>query len=153
MSGTISFCGEQLRLADKVGMMPVMRLARAQQRIAGKGQVSDADAAEVMVAMLDVVEQCIADEDIGRFEHLATAHRVGTTEIEEFLDRVMRAVADRPTGRSSDSSAGPRTIEPSSTDDSSSPATGPDAVIDRLNGQGRPDLALVVRRRQESLAS
>ncbi len=153
MSGTVEFCGEQLRLADKVGMMPVMRLARVQQRIAGQDQVSNEEAAEVMVAMLDVVEQCIADADIARFERLATAHRVGTAEIEEFLDRVMQAVADRPTGRSSDSSDGPRTIEPSSTDVSSSPATGPDAVIERLNGQGRPDLALVVRRRQESLVS
>lgn len=144
---TIEFCGEQLRLADKVGMMPVMRLARVQQRVAHLAEPSDADVAEVMVAMLDVVEQCLADEEHARFEHLATVHRVGTTEIEEFLGRVMMAVADRPTSRSSDSSGGPRTIEPTSTAGSSSP------VIDRLNAQGRPDLALVVRRREESLTA
>lgn len=144
---TVEFCGEQLKLADKVGMMPIMRLARVQQRLAGKAEHTNAEAAEVMVAMLDVVEQCLADEEHARFEHLATVNRVGTSEIEAFLGVVMQAVADRPTGRSSDSSDGPRTIEPSSTDDSSSP------VIARLNAQGRPDLALLVRKRQESLSA
>lgn len=147
MTGTVEFWGEQLKLADKVGMMPVMRLARVQQRVAGSSKPSDADAAELMVAMLDVVEQCLADEEWSRFEHLATIHRIGTREIEAFLDTVMLAVADRPTSRSSDSSDGPRTIEPSSTDGSSLP------VIDRFNAQGRPDLALLVRKRQEALTA
>ena len=155
MSDTVEFCGEQLRLADRVGMMPYMRLARIQKRISGAAEsdLDDDDAAELLIAMLDLVEQCLADEEWDRFETLATKHRVDLAGIRDFTNEVMQAVGNRPTGRSSDSSDGPRTIEPSSTVVSYSPDTGSQRVVRRLNDQGRPDLALLVRRREESLSA
>lgn len=155
MTVAVEFCGEQFRLADKAGMMPLMRLARAQQRVANQADPTDEDAAEVIVALLDHIEQCIVTEDASRFERVATASRAGMDELEDFSNRLMEAMAARPTVRPASSSDGPLTIEPSSTVDSSSRVTGPEAVIHRFNTQEhpRPDLANIVHLRQESQAS
>ena len=151
MSDTVEFCGEQFRIGERVGMMPLMRYARMAKRaheLERSGQAaSGEDELEAMDATLTLLEQCVHPDDWSRFERVTTAAGTGMDGYLEFAGQVMAAIAARPTGRSSDSSDGPRTIEPSSTDDSSSP------VIDRLNGQGRPDLALLVRKRQESLSA
>lgn len=139
----IDFEGETFRVADKVGLMPLMRFAT----IARSGV--DANELEGLAAMYDLLEQCIHPDDWARFTDHATKVRASGDDLNDVVARAMAEVAKRPTGRPSVSSDGPRAIEPSSTVDSSSPGTA--RVIDMFNEQGRPDLALMVRKRQESL--
>lgn len=141
MSDTVDFFGADFRVAERVGLMPMMRFA-----VLAKTGV-DANEMEALAAMHDLLKNCLADDEWDRFERHATDHRADGDDLMEVVGKVMAALADRPTKRSSDSSDGPRVIEPSSTDDSSS------RVVERLNEQGRPDLALIVRRREEFLSA
>lgn len=138
---TVDFLGEQFRVAERVGALPIMRFAKA----AKSG--TDSNDMEGLVALYDLLAQVIHPDDWARFEAHADREHADGDQLLVVVQQALAAVAGRPTGRSSDSSDGPQTIEPSSTDDSSSP------VIHRLNEQGRPDLALLVRRRQESLTA
>lgn len=157
MTETVEFHGQQFHVAERVGMIPMMRFAsftkRQMRRLADGHEPTGDDEIESLAAAYELLEQCVHPVDWERFVDHASAEHLDMEELMEFVGTVMAVVAARPTGRSSDSSDGPRTIEPSSTADSSSPATGPERVIARLNAQGRPDLALMVRGRQESLAS
>lgn len=138
---TVDFLGEQFRVAERVGALPIMRFAKAAK--AG----TDSNDMDGLVALYDLLAQVIHPDDWTRFEAHADREHADGDQLLAVVQAALAAVAGRPTGRSSDSSDGPQIIEPSSTDDSSSP------VIDRLNQQGRPDLALLVRRRQESLSA
>lgn len=138
---TVDFLGESFRVADRVGALPLMRFAK----IAKAGV--DASELDGLAAMYDLLGQVIQSDDWARFEEHADRQHADGDQLLALVQEALALVAARPTGRPSDSSAGPRTIEPNSTDDSSSP------VISRLNSQGRPDLALLVRRRQESLTA
>lgn len=137
---TLTFLGEQFRVTQP-GALALMRFARS-----AKGG-SDANDLDGLAAMYDLLSQVLEPDDWARFEaHADRCHATGD-QLLGFVQEVLVSVAERPTGRPSDSSAGPQIIEPSSPDDSSSP------VIRRLNDQGRPDLALLVRKRQESLSA
>lgn len=137
----VDFLGEQFKVADKVGALPLMRFAK----VARAGV--DASELEGLAAMYDLLGQVIHPDDWSRFEDHADRVHADGDQLLGLVQEVFALMAARPTGRSSDSSDGPQTIEPSSTGDSSSP------VISRLNDQGRPDLALLVRRHQESLTA
>jgi hypothetical protein len=153
VSGTVEFCGVDWRIGERVGLMPMLRYARVTKRAMQRqrnqktdDEAGGADLMEMYDATLSLLEQCVHPDEWDRFEQVTTEHGVDHEGYMDFAGRVMAALTDRPTTRSSDSSDGPRIIEPSSTDDSSSP------VIHRLNDKGRPDLALMVRKREESLA-
>lgn len=151
----IEFHGQGFHLAERVGLMPMMKFAvfakrQLRDQAAGKEPTGD-DEIESLAASYELLEQCLHPNDWDRFVDHATAVHADMDELMEFVGDAMAVVSARPTGRSSDSSDGPQTIEPSSTAVSSSPATGPAKVITLLNDRGRPDLALMVRRRQESL--
>lgn len=143
---TAEFNGKDFLIAERVGTMPLMRFAKfAQSGI-------EADSMEGLAATYEMIEQCLDPEDWSAFERHATTTRADEEELMEFVAKVMTIVSEgRPTGRSSDSSDGPQTIELSSEVDSSS--SGAEAVIHRFNEKGRPDLALIVRKRQESLTA
>lgn len=141
MSDTVEFLGESFRVADRVGALPIMRFAKAAKSGA------DANDMDGLVALYDLLAQVIDPADWPRFEAHADAQHADGADLLKVVQEALALVAGRPTGRSSDSSGGPRIIEPSSTDGSSSP------VIHRFNQQGRPDLALLVRKRQESLSA
>lgn len=138
---TVDFLGAEFKVADKVGALPLMRFAK----VARAGV--DASELEGLAAMYDLLGQVIHPDDWSRFEDHADREHADGDQLLALVQEVFALMAARPTGRSSDSSGGPQTIEPSSTDDSSSP------VISRMNEQGRPDLALLVRKRQESLTA
>lgn len=144
MTETVTFLGEEFRIADRVSRLAIMRFAR----LAKQDEVPEQDA---LAAMYDLLKQCIHPDEWSRFEGHADEQRADEDDLMRVVQETVALVADRPTSRSSDSSGGPRTIEPSSPDDSSS--TGADAVIHRFNENGRPDLALLVRKRQESLTA
>ena len=151
MSDTVEFCGEVFQVGERVGVMQLMRYARVVKRVQERqrsgAKTTGVDEMEALDATLSLLEQCVHPDDWDRFERVTTEQGVDSEGYMTFAGQVMSLLAGRPTGRSSDSSGGPQTIEPSSTADSSSP------VISRLNDQGRPDLALLVRKRQESLSA
>ena len=165
---TVEFLGEEFAIADKIGLMPLMRFAHA-----AKSGLDSADM-EGMAAMYDMLRQCIADESVyvfqGRqitretagelppeamdqvvvfggwdaFEAHATRERADdAAELFGVVQKVMNILSERPTSRPSDSSAGPPQTAPISAEDSSSLE-----VVQRLKSQGRPDLAMAVLRQQ-----
>lgn len=154
MADTVEFCGVDWRVGDRVGHMPMMRYARAAKLQAEKAkngaEPDGTDIVEILDATLSLLEQCVHPDDWDRFVEVTTKAGIDQESYMEFSGKVMAALVDRPTGRSSDSSDGPQTIEPSSTAASSSPDI--DRVVRRFNEKGRPDLAVLVSRRDQSIA-
>lgn len=97
-----------------------------------------------MVVMKGVLRSAVHPDDFDRFWATAKRERQGVMDLMPILHGAVEAVADRPTGPRLASSGGPRSIEPKSTDASSS------RVIRRYEEQGRPDLALVVQRKAQA---
>lgn len=144
-TGTVPIRGKDFHVAERVGLLPMMKFA-----VLAKQGV-DANEMEGLAATYELLQQCIHPAEWGRFERHATDERMDGDELmEEVVAPVMALLTARPSGRPSDSSDGPQTIEPYSTDGSSSAA---DAVIQRYNAKGRPDLALMVYKRQQSLTA
>lgn len=144
MTETVEFLGERFSIAERVAALPLMRFAK----VARSGtQASDM---EGLAALYDLLEQCVHPDDWDRFQAHAERQRADGEQLLTVVQEVFALLAERPTGRSTASSDGPQIIEPSSMDDSSSPGM---EVVRRLNEQGRPDLALLVRKRQESLSA
>ena len=137
----LDFAGETFRLADKIGLMPLMRFAHVSRRGV------DSNDMEGLAAIYDLLKQCLADEEWARFEDHATAVRADGDDLLGVVSQAIEAIAERPTKEPSDSSDGPTRMSGSSTDGSSSP------VIDRLVERGRPDLALFVDQAQRSRVS
>jgi hypothetical protein len=137
VSERVEFAGEHFEVAEKIGLMPLMRFAK----VAKAGVDSDSQAG--LVAMYDLLEQCIAPQDWPRFEAHADKVRADGEQLMKVVSDVLEVVTQRPTQRPSASSDGPQTVSESSAANSS------DAVIRRLEEKGRPDLALVVLETQE----
>jgi hypothetical protein len=133
----VSFKGAEFAISDKIGLMPLMKFARAAQ--------SGLDSADMqgLAAMLDLLEQCIADDEWPRFDAHATKTRADDEELLQVVKDVTAILTERPTSRPSDSSAGPQQTAPTSEEDSSALE-----VVRRLKSQGRPDLAMAVLRQQ-----
>lgn len=141
---TVEFGGEQFRTADRIGLMPLMRFAK----IAKAGV--DADDLEGLTSLYDLLEQCIHVDEWARFEKVADDTRAQGDELMKVVGDVFAALSARPTSLPSDSSAGQTSTPPKSVVDSSS-----QVVVQRLEDQGRPDLANIVLMAQKapSLAS
>lgn len=136
----VEFHGENLRLADRIALMALMRFAKIAQ--AG----TDSDDMDGLVAMYDLLEQCVHPDDWPRFEALATKHRDQADELLTVIQSAITAIAARPTGPPSASSDGPAPISGSSTGGSSSP------VVSRLEREGRLSLAYLVREEERHKA-
>jgi hypothetical protein len=161
MTQTVEFHGVDFAIADKVGLMPLLRFAHA-----AKSGLDSADM-EGMAAMYDMLQQCIAERAVyvrdGRpidkpdevddgitvyggwpeFEAHATKVKADDDELMGVVKRVMGQLSERPTSQPSDSSVGQPSTAPMSEAASSSLA-----VVRRLKSEGRPDLALAVVRSQ-----
>ena len=103
----VVFFGESFVVADRIGLMPLMRFAKVAQ-----GGVDSSDLAG-LTAMYDLLEQCIADHDWQRFQAHADRSRADGEELMKVVAEVMAMVSARPTSRPSDSSAGPPSTAPS----------------------------------------
>lgn len=134
----LTFAGESFRLADKIGLMPLMRFAHVSRRGV------DSNDMEGLAAIYDLLKQCVADEDWDRFEDHATTTRADGDDLLEVVSQAVQAIAERPTQEPSDSSDGPTRTSGSSAGGSSS------RVIARLEERGRPDLAVIVDQAQRS---
>lgn len=132
----VAFHGETFTIADRIGLMPLMRFAKVAQ-----GGVDSNDLAG-LAAMYDLLEQCIAPADWQRFQDVADRSRADGEQLMEVVAEVMTVLSERPTSRPSGSSDGPLITEPKSAGGFSSP------VMDRLSG--RPDLQLIVVRSQQA---
>lgn len=164
MARAVEFMGAEFAVADKVGLMPLLRFAHA-----AKSGLDSADL-DGMAALYDMLQQCIAEEPVlvrvdGRpietpadmddegetkmlggwpqFEAHATQVRADDEELIGVVQRVMTILSERPTTQPSGYSDGLRSTAPTSGADSSSLA-----VVRRLKQSGRPDLALAVVRSQ-----
>lgn len=166
---TVEFKGETYRIAEKVGLAPLIRF--------GKLAKVGADSADVgaLAVMYDVLEQCfdtvpycaacgsqdtaalatadadtkccderrVVQNEFDRFMDVATAARWDHEEILDVVGAVMEELSKRPTGRSSVSESGPPTARPNYEDDLSLRAQR------RLEEAGRADLAVAVLDRRE----
>ena len=113
MAAKITLLGEQFEVAERVGLMALLRFAHL-----AKGGMRTDDM-EAFAVIYEVLRSVIADGDWPRFESHATLARA---DVEELLGCVREAIAlvtARPTKRPGGSSDGPTTTEMSSPDDSS----------------------------------
>jgi hypothetical protein len=141
---TLVFAGESFTVADRIGLMPLMRFA-----VLAKDGV-DIDDMEGLVAVYDLLRQCITDEDWPRFEAHASRARAGEDELLQVVKDAIELITAHPTRRPSDSSAGQLSTSGPSADGSGSPVT---SLIERLEREGRPSIAYMVAQAQDSRAS
>lgn len=134
----LAFQGESFEVAAKLGLMPLLAFAHVAK------QGVDANDMKGLVAIYDLLRNVLADDEWDRFTELATATRADGDELMEVVSQAIELISSRPTGRSSDSSAGPEKTKDSSADDLSL------RVIRRLEHEGRPSIALMVKRRMEA---
>lgn len=137
----VEFEGATFQLADKVGLMPLMRFAH----VARSGV--DANDMAGLAAIYEMLQSVIVDEDWERFEEHATKVRADGDDLNEVVKQAIELISQRPTEGPSDSSDGPKLTSVSSADDSSS------RVIHRLEQEGRPSVALMVQRAQQARVS
>ena len=131
---TVEFSGIRFAIADRIGLMPLMRFAKI-----AKSDV-EADDMEGLAAMYDLLHQCLADDEWDRFEAHADRSRAGAEELMKVVQETIAVIASRPTTPPSTSSGGRPSTNVSSAAESGSVV---DSVI-RLEKEGRPDLALIV---------
>jgi hypothetical protein len=100
---TFTLCGETFTVADHVGIIPLGMFAKA--------ATSGADTSEMegLAALVDVVGQCVVEDDVERFMALATKKRLDTELLMSIVKAVLEAQSGRPTERPSDSSGGSST--------------------------------------------
>lgn len=104
----VEFFGEHFHVADRVGLMPLMKFAHA----ASNGL--DSDDMEGLAACYAMVRDCIHPDDWPRFERKAIDERAEADDIFGVVQKVTEIITARPTSRPSDSSAGPLPTSPSS---------------------------------------
>jgi hypothetical protein len=136
---TFTLCGETFTVADEVSPVPLMRFAKA----ADAG--TDSDSMEGLVAMYDLLRDCLAPEErepdvtdaetgkvvrgklvrpgFDRFLEVATVNKVSNDTLWEIVNAVYAAVSGRPTQPPSNSSDGQRTSSTGSTGGSSTTGT------------------------------
>ena len=138
---TLPFREADFRIADEVGLMPLMQFAKTASGGADSNEMAG------LVAMYNLIESCLADDDEWqRFQDHAVKTRATADDLMGFVAAVIKEIADRPTSRPSDSPDGPGTIEGNSGDDSSL------QVIRQFEARGRPDLAVVIQRMSQASA-
>ena len=93
----VPFKDKEYRIADSVGLMPVMKFSRFQNM--------STDDPRAMMAMYDLLQNCISDDDFPAFELHATETRAGAEDLLDVIQSVLEALAGRPTEPRGTSSA------------------------------------------------
>lgn len=146
MTGTVEFFGETYALSGEVSEFGLLEFAEA----AADGQ--DGDTMQGMASIMRLLRECVAEKDAvetyvddmgetqtkvvaygwGHFKAAARSNRATVQDhLMPVIQKAFEAQADRPTGRPSDSSDGPRSIEPKS-------ESSADVKVSPF--RGRPDL-------------
>lgn len=134
---TFDYFGSEIRVSPEFGELD---LADFMEAAAGL----DEDSVDALSLVKRTMRSAVHAEDFDTFWRLAKANRQGTEDLMPVLYACVEAVAERPTQRPSDSSDGPSATRALSAVDSSS------QVIGRLEGNGRPDLALMAHMATEA---
>jgi hypothetical protein len=108
----ITLLGKRFRIADKVGLMPLLKFAAFSDM-----STNDSRALGAMYAML---RDCIHPDDWRAFEDHATDTKADADDLLDVITKAIEAIAARPTKPSPVSSAGRRGISGGSTASSSS---------------------------------
>jgi hypothetical protein len=143
---TVELAGKRFPVREQgVSLLALMKFAT----IAKSGKTSDD--MEGLAALYALLRTCIADDAWEGFEEHANAVGADGDALMHVVTDAITAAAARPTQPPSPSPGGPSTTGPSSAEGSSSPVRqGDRRVQQRLEDQGRPDLALVVKRAREA---
>ena len=128
LARTVEFKGKRFRIAEKVGLMPLMRFAHA----ASNQDAAAAGDMDALAAIYDMLKDCIYagnglepgedgydGGDWKAFERHATETKADHDELLPVVTQVIEMMTARPTVPPSGSSAGPRQISGSSTGTSS----------------------------------
>ena len=99
----VEFLGATFRMADRIGLMPLLRFAHA----SSKGL--DSTDMEGLVALYDMIHDCIDVEEWDRFQRHAIDTKAEADDLMAMVQKVIETLTARPTTRPGDSSAGPRT--------------------------------------------
>jgi hypothetical protein len=138
---TAQFKGETYRINQDVSEWAFMEFAEA----ASEGQ--DANTLQGMASLLRFVLELVHPDERDAFRAHARKSRASTDDLLEFLLGKPAADAERPTGRSSDSSDGPTSTAPK-------PAANSDGSGSAVTGlallRTRPDLALIVHEARQA---
>jgi hypothetical protein len=95
----VDFMGAQFKMADKIGLWPLIAFSMAQKR---GDNVDPASLATIGVMVLD----CLDKEEHERFGAHATEAKAGAEELMTLVQQVIEVVSARPTRPPGDSSAG-----------------------------------------------
>lgn len=138
LADRVECMGKHYRIADKVGLMPLLKFAKTAQ------SGVDSEDLEGLVAIYDMLRDCIAEDEWPRFVEEMTEAKAEADELMPVVGQTLEILNARPTRRPSGSSDGQSATGPTSTGTSSSPATPAQAAIQAAGtpaGQRVPDWA------------
>lgn len=121
----VTMLGRDFRIAEKVGLMPLMKFA-----MAAKGG-ADTDDMESLAAMYEMLRDCIDPNEWQAFERHATDAKAEAEDLLKVVTDTISVLSARPTRRPTVSSDGPPTTSPTSKDTSS--ARVPDGLDEMVS--------------------
>lgn len=128
----IVFAGRPFKIADKFGLMPLLRLGYFAKKGLDTGDM------ESLAVMYDVIRQAIHPDDWEAFmDHAADVH-ADEEELMACVQQAVEVISARPTRRPSDSSDGP----PATATNSSAGSSSPESLTPR-EAQRRDHLRLL----------
>lgn len=96
----LQFCGEEFKVADNVGGMPLLEFAAAAK--------SGLDSSELdgLAAMFAMIRDTLAEGEWDRFRDVAKKHKAPVSQLMEVCTSIYAALSNRPTQTASDSPSG-----------------------------------------------
>ncbi len=136
---TITFNDREFHVADRYGMMPLLRFAHLATRGVG---IQDAAG---FAAMYDLIRMVIAEDEWDAFCAHATETRASEEDLFAVSRQAIAVITARPTSRPSDSPDGPSSTPTNSPANSSSPesSTPPPAIDSPTSRRARRELRSV----------
>lgn len=119
---TVECMGRRYRVADRIGLMPLMKFAHS------AAQGLDGDDMEGLNAIYLMLKDCIHEDDWKRFGDEMIETKAEADDLMPVITRTIEVINARPTRQRSASSSGPPTTTPTSTGGSS--LRVPDGVED-----------------------
>jgi len=96
----VTFMGQEFRMSDKIGLMPLMHLA-----VAGKRGL-EANDMDGLVALYEVIRDCIEESEWPKFEKHAVDTKADGEDLQKVVADVIEVITARPTQSPGNSSPG-----------------------------------------------
>jgi hypothetical protein len=109
----VTVLGHAYKVADKVGLMPLLKFAHAAD------QGIDSQDIEGLNAIYEMLQDCIHEGDWDRFKKEMTAEKAFVDDLLPVVQQAIQIITSRPTGEPSDSSTSSESISDGLTDGSS----------------------------------